>query len=301
MRAGAVTVDGRLTSQTEALTEAQRGPAAVLEILRGTVASLVDDLDDLASIGVACAGQIHPETGAVVQAANLGWRNVPLAATLASAFGVPVSVENDVRVAAWGEFRFGVHRAAGSLLAVFVGTGVGSGAVLDGRLWRGAGNAAGELGHTQVVVGGHLCACGARGCLEQYVSGTGFRRRLREALAAGVKTRLGELTEDEPDALDATMVAAAANSGDEFARALWTDATRYLTQAVANAVTLLNPQVLILGGGLFEALPELFDGVAGGILTATTELARGSLSIERARLGDWAGVLGAAALAAQPR
>lgn len=301
MRAGAVTVDGRLTSQTEALTEAQRGPAAVLEILRGTVASLVDDLDDLASIGVACAGQIHPETGAVVQAANLGWRNVPLAATLASAFGVPVSVENDVRAAAWGEFRFGVHRAAGSLLAVFVGTGVGSGAVLDGRLWRGAGNAAGELGHTQVVVGGHLCACGARGCLEQYVSGTGFRRRLREALAAGVKTRLGELTEDEPDALDATMVAAAANSGDEFARALWTDATRYLTQAVANAVTLLNPQVLILGGGLFEALPELFDGVAGGILTATTELARGSLSIERARLGDWAGVLGAAALAAQPR
>jgi glucokinase len=301
VRAGAVTVDGRLTSQTEALTQPQRGPAAVLETLRATIAGLAGGLDDLVAIGIACAGQIHPDTGAVVQAANLGWRNVPLAASLASTFHVPVVVENDVRAAAWGEFRFGVHRGAGSLLAVFVGTGVGSGAVLDGRLWCGAGNAAGELGHTQVVADGALCACGARGCLEQYVSAAGFRRRYREALAAGVKTRLGEATEDDPEALDATMVAAAANSGDDFARALWADATRYLTQAVANYVTLLNPEILILGGGLFEALPELFDAVAGGILKATTELARGSLSVERARLGDWAGVLGAAALAAPAR
>jgi glucokinase len=265
--------------------------------VRGAVAALAGGLNDLASIGVACAGQIHPETGAVVQAANLGWRNVTLAAPLAEAFRVPVVVENDVRAAAWGEYRYGVHRGATSLLAVFVGTGVGSGAVLDGQLWCGAGNAAGELGHTQVVADGLACACGARGCLEQYVSGNGFRRRFRDALAAEVKTQLAEATDGDPDALDATMVAAAANSGDEFARGLWSDATRHLTSAVANYVTLLNPQILILGGGLFEALPELFDAVAGGILKATTELARGSLSVERARLGDWAGVFGAAALA----
>jgi len=246
---------------------------------------------------VACAGQIHAPTGVVVQAANLGWRDVPLAATLASAFAVPVTVENDVRAAAWGEYRFGVHRGAGSLLAVFVGTGVGSGVVLDGQLWCGAGNAAGELGHTQVVPDGPSCACGARGCLEQYVSGNGFRRRFRDALAADVKTRLAELTQDDPEALEATMVAAAANSGDELARQLWGDATRYLTMAVANYVTLINPEILVLGGGLFEALPELFDAVAGGILKATTELARASLSVERARLGDWAGALGAAAIA----
>ena len=247
------------------------------------IAHLAEPLDALASIGIA--------------APVLGWSDVPLAATLSAKFGVPVTVENDVRAAAWGEFRFGAHRGAGSLLAVFVGTGVGSGVVLDGQLWCGAGNAAGELGHTQVVADGLACGCGARGCLEQYASGSGFRRRFRDAVAADVKTRLAELTEDDPDALDATMVAAAANSGDEFARGLWTDATRYLTLAVANCVTLLNPQILILGGGLFEALPELFDGVAGGILKGTTELARGSLSIERARLGHWAGVLGAAALA----
>jgi len=210
-------------------------------------------------------------------------------------------IENDVRAAAWGEYRFGLHGSPASLLAVFVGTGVGSGAVLDGRLWRGAGNAAGELGHTQVVPDGLSCACGGHGCLEQYVSGNGFRRRFRDALTAGVKTGLGDLTDGDPDALDASMVAAAANAGDELARRLWSDATCYLTLAIANYVTLVNPELLILGGGLFEALPELFERVAGGILKATTELARASVSVERARLGDWAGVLGAAALASSAR
>lgn len=283
-------------SQTEALTEAHRGPSAVLETIQTAIRSLARGLDELASIGVASAGQIHPDTGAVVYAANLGWRNVPLATTLADTFRVPVTVENDVRAAAWGEYRFGAHRTVGSLLAVFVGTGVGSGAVLDGRLWRGAGNAAGEVGHTQVVPDGLSCPCGSRGCLEQYVSGAGFKRRFRDARAAGIKTALSELTDDDPDALEATMVAAAANSGDDLARGLWSDATRYLTVAVANYVTLVNPEILILGGGLFEALPELFDDVTGGILRATTELARGSLTIEHARLGEWAGVFGAADL-----
>jgi glucokinase len=254
----------------------------------------------LTSIGVACAGQIQPETGAVVCAANVGWRDVPLGESLTATFGVPVHVENDVRAAAWGEYRFGARRHPSSLLAVFVGTGVGSGLVLDGRLWTGAGNAAGELGHTQVVVDGLSCSCGGRGCLEQYASGAGFRRRFRDARAVGVKTALSAMTGDDPAALEATMVAAAANSGDELARALWSDARCYLTAALANFVTLFNPQVLVLGGGVFEALPELVDELTGGILRATTQLARGSLTIERARLGQWAGVLGAAALGGRP-
>jgi predicted NBD/HSP70 family sugar kinase len=226
---------------------------------------------------------------------------VPLAATLAATFGVPVTVENDVRAAAWGEYRFGVHRSAHSLVAVFVGTGVGSGAVLEGRLWTGAGNGAGELGHTQVVADGLPCPCGGHGCLEVYASGSGLQRRAQAALAAGEPTTLAELCEGDPHAVTATMVAAAANSGDGVARALWTEARRYLTLGIANYVTLLNPAVLVLGGGVMEALPELVDDVAGGVLMATTVLARESIRIERARLGQWAGVLGAAALAAQPQ
>jgi glucokinase len=291
-----VTVDGRLFAQTEALTEASRGPSAILHTVEGVIRSLAG-IESMTSIGVACAGQIHPDTGAVVYAANLGWRDVGVAASLSTAFGVPVSVENDVRAAAWGEYRFGARRFPGSLLAVFVGTGIGSGLVLEGRVWNGAGNVAGELGHTQAVPDGLPCPCGGRGCLEQYASGAGFRRRFSAARAVGVKTSLSEVTDDDPAALEATMVAAAANSGDELARALWSDATRYLTVALANAVTLFNPEVLVLGGGVFEALPELVDGVTGGILRGTTQLARRSLTIERARLGHWGGVLGAAALA----
>ena len=248
------------------------------------------------AVGIACAGQIHPATGTVVYAPNLEWRDVPLAAHLARALGVRVVVENDVRAAAWGEFRFGAGQGADSLVAVFVGTGVGSGAVLASALWRGAGNAAGEIGHTQVVPDGLPCACGRRGCLEQYVSGAGFQRRLRGALDAGVQTSLREVTGDDASRLTATMVRTAAGMGDAFARAVWDEAQRYLVLAVANYVTLLNPDVLVLGGGVIETVPDLFEAVATGVPELTTVLAR-TVRIERARLGDWGGVAGAAALA----
>src|SRR5262249_59863566 len=135
----------------------------VIETVRRAIATLAGQLNDVTAIGVACAGQIEPESGVVVQAANLGWRNVPLVTPLAETFRIPVVIENDVRAAAWGEYRFGLHGNPASLLAVFVGTGVGSGAVLDGRLWRGAGNAAGELGHTPGGPGGPSVARGRPG------------------------------------------------------------------------------------------------------------------------------------------
>jgi glucokinase len=182
-------------------------------------------------------------------------------------------------------------------VAVFVGTGVGSGAVLDGRLWRGAGNAAGEVGHTQVVPDGLPCRCGRLGCLEQYVSGSGFQRRLAAAMTADRVSRLVDLCAGDPARLTARDVHAAAVEGDTVAHELWSDATRFLTMAVANYVTLVNPRVLVLGGGVIETVPALFDAVAEGVPRLTTILSAGSLRVERARLGDLSGVIGAAALA----
>jgi glucokinase len=205
-------------------------------------------------------------------------------------------VENDVRAAAWGEFRFGAALGAASVVAVFVGTGVGSGAVLDGRLWRGAGNAAGEVGHTQVVADGLPCACGARGCLERYASGSGFAQRFGDALAAGTPTVLRERTGADATRLTADLVFEAAQAGDPFARELWDDAVRYLTLALATYVTVVNPAVLVLGGGLMVGLPALFDAMVTGVPPRTTVLARGVLQVVRARLGDWSGVVGAADL-----
>ena len=245
---------------------------------------------------MACAGQIDPETGTVIYSPNLGWRDVPLGAHLAEAFKVPVIVENDVRAAAWGEFV--ARGREGSLVAVYVGTGVGSGAVLGGKLWRGVSNVAGEVGHTQVVPEGLPCRCGRHGCLEQYVSGSGFQRRLAAALQAGRQSRLLEMAGGDPARLTARDVQAAAAAGDPLAGEFWTDAVRYLTLATANYVTLVNPDVLVMGGGVIETVPALFEAVAESVPALSTLLAGGSVRIERAQLGDLSGLLGAAALAA---
>jgi glucokinase len=235
-------------------------------------------------------------TGAVIYAPNLDWHDVPIGARLGEQFGVPILVENDVRAAAWGEFV--ASGREGSLVTIFIGTGVGSGAVLDGRLWRGPGNAAGEVGHTQVVPNGLPCRCGRRGCLEQYVSGSGFQRRLAAAAQDGRRGRLLETFGGEPARLTARDVYDAAMAGDEVAREFWSDAVTFLTMAAANYVTLLNPNALVLGGGVIETVPALFDTVAKGLPPLTTILAARSLRIERAKLGDLSGLIGAGTLAA---
>ncbi|MGH6693024.1 MAG: ROK family protein [Gammaproteobacteria bacterium] len=297
VRVGVVDVDGHLLTHTQESTDARRGPEAVLATLQQTIRTLSSSTGSPLAIGVACAGQIDPVTGAVVYAPNLGWRDVPLGALLARGLNIPVVVENDVRAAAWGEFVAGAARREGSLVAVFVGTGIGSGAVLDGRLWRGAGNAAGEVGHTQVVPDGLPCRCGRDGCLEQYVSGSGLQRRLAAAMADGRATTMIDVCAGDASRVDARDIYEAAMVGDALARELWSDATRFLTMAVANYVTMLNPSVLVMGGGVIATVPALFDAVAERVPKLTTLLAARSLRIERAALGDLSGLLGAAALA----
>ena len=292
--------DGRILEKSESWTEARRGPAAVLESVKHIIRDLANRTAAIAGIGIAVAGQVHPQTQAVVAAPNLGWRNLPLRDEIAGAFHVPVWVENDVRGAAWGEFRSGHAAGAKSLLAVFVGSGVGSGAVLDGAIWHGAGNAAGEVGHTQVVYDDGLpCPCGQRGCMEQYTSGNGLQRRLALGMASEVPTRLVELTGGDASRLSSRMVFQAATAGDAFARELWSDLERYLVTSLANYVTVLNPEVLVLGGGVIESVSELFDLVTRRVPELTTEMARATLRIERTALGDWSGVVGAADLARQ--
>ncbi len=295
LRAGLLSQSGQLAGRLEIQTEAWKGPASVLANLKGLITQLLDSTDRsrVAGIGIAAAGQIHPKTHAVVYAPNLDWHDVPVREEIESAFGLPTYVENDVRAAAWGEYRFGVGRGAQSLIAVFVGTGVGSGAVMDGLLLHGFNNVAGELGHTQVVKDGLLCGCGQRGCVEAYASGSGFVRRLEAALGAGVATSLHQATGGEPARLTAGLVARDAAQGDRFAREIWAEAEQYLGMALANYVTLLNPELVVLGGGVMITVPALADALAERVRALTTVLAR-SVRVERAALGDSAGIFGAA-------
>jgi len=273
----------------------------VIATLQPLIASLTTSTEAPLALGVACAGQIDPATGAVVYAPNLGWRDVPLGARLREAFRIPVVVENDVRAAAWGEFTAGAVGRGGSLVAIFVGTGVGSGAVIDGTLWRGASNAAGEVGHTQVVADGLPCRCGRHGCLEQYVSGSGFQRRLAAAMQAGRGGRLVDVCGGDASRLTALDVYTAARAGDALAHEFWSDAVRFLTMSTANYVTLLNPHALVMGGGVIETVPALFDALVDAVPRLTTILSGRSLRIERARLGDLSGLIGAASLATPAR
>jgi len=295
LRGGLLSESGQLAGRLEMQTEAWKGPAGVLANLKRVLSQLLDSTDRsrVTGIGIAAAGMIHPKTHAVVYAPNLEWRDVPLRDEIESAFGLPTYVENDVRAAAWGEYRFGAGRGVQSLIAVFVGTGVGSGAVMDGLLLRGFTNAAGEIGHTQVVMDGLPCPCGQRGCVEAYASGSGFVRRLQSALATGTVTSLGEDTGREPARLTAALVARAAETGDPFARELWQDAERYLGMALANYVTLLNPELLVLGGGVMTTVPALAKSLARQVRDRTTVVSR-EVRVVRAGLGDSAGIFGAA-------
>jgi glucokinase len=295
LRGGLVSQDGQLVARVETRTEADRGVPGVLANLKRVIAQLLDSSDPsrVAGIGIAAAGQIHPATHAVVYAPNLNWKDVPLRDEIESAFGLPTYVDNDVRAAAWGEYRFGVGRGAKSLIAVFVGTGVGSGAVVNGMLLAGHDNAAGELGHTQVVMDGLPCLCGQSGCVEPYASGSGFVRRVEAALAQHVETSLAADIGGDPRRVTAALVERAAAAGDALARLLWTDAERYLGMALANYVTLLNPELLVLGGGIMLTSPSLADALAEQVARRATVMSRG-VRVAVAALGDSAGIFGAA-------
>ena len=253
LRGGLLSDAGQLVARLELQTEAWKGPAGVLANLKGLITRLLDSTDRsrIAGIGIAAAGQIHPKTHAVVYAPNLEWHDVPLRAEIESLFELPTYVENDVRAAAWGEYRFGVGRGAQSLIAVFVGTGVGSGAVVDGILLRGFNN------------------------------------------AAGVPTSLAEETGHDASRLTGALVARAAAAGDAFAREVWSDAERHLGTALAGYVTLLNPERLILGGGIMSKVPALFDTLARRVHAQATVMAR-EVRVQRAGLADSAGIFGAA-------
>lgn len=295
LRGGLVSSTGQLAARIEVNTHAAQGPAHVLGNLKNVISELLQTAGTgrVAGIGIATAGQIHRDTQAVVYAPNLRWENVPLGDEIRSAFGLPTLIENDVRAAAWGEYRHGAGRGAGSLVAVFVGTGIGSGAVVDGLLIKGFNNVAGEFGHTRVVDDGVPCGCGQHGCVEAYASGSGLARRLQAALRDDVPTRLLAETGGDPARLTAIQVADAAAAGDALARALWSDALRYLGMALANYVTILDPEVLILGGGIIETVPGLSEALAERVARHAVLMARG-VRVARAALGDSAGLVGAA-------
>lgn len=280
-------------------TNASDGTDAVLGRLAQSLAEcFAGQRERIAAVGIGVAGQVDPDTGSVIFAPNLQWSDVPLAARIREALGVPVFVTNDVRAATLGEWHAGAGSGVNDLVAVLVGTGIGGGVVSGGRLLVGASNTFGEVGHVTVVAGGRKCRCGNLGCVEAYAGGWAIGQRAREMVeenhdaGAALLRHAGAL-----DKIEASTVTAAYRESDAMAISLVEDAGRHLAAACVGFVNALNPARLILGGGVLRGLPELVQVVEREIRAHALEAATASLEIVAASLGPAAPAVGAATLA----
>jgi glucokinase len=273
----------------------------------GTLQRIIEVITELSeqheveAVGIGAAGWIDAKRATVLFAPNLAWRNEPLREEVARHVPVPVVVENDGNVAAWAEFQFGAAADAAESMVMFtVGTGIGGGLVLGGELLRGAHGIAGELGHTTVVPDGHPCGCGKRGCIEQYASGKALVRFARQIAhqRPDEATGLLDLAGGDPDAITGPMVTTAARAGDMAACGAFERIGYWLGVGMADLVQILDPQVLVVGGGVAEAGDLLLVPARAGYHDSLAQRDRLPVGeVRGALLGNTAGVVGAADLA----
>jgi glucokinase len=277
-------------------------PATDALAIEAAIEKLVTELTtrhQIEAVGVGAAGYIDKSRSVVLFAANLAMRDVNLKADLETTLGLPVVVENDANAAAWGEFQFGAGHDVDDLLLVTVGTGVGGGVVLDGSLYRGAFGVGAEIGHMRVVPDGRRCGCGNRGCFEMYSSGSALVREARAAARAGslLAADLLERADGDVDAITGPLITEAARDGDPFAIEQLTTIGRWLGEGIATLAAALDPAVVVIGGGVSEADDLLLDPVRQAFSTQLTGRGhRPMLEIRKARLGNRAGLIGAADL-----
>jgi glucokinase len=252
------------------------------------------------AVGVGLAGWLEADTGLVYNGPNLGWRDAPFGSLLRAALpGTEVVVVNDLRAIAWGEHLFGAGAGAKVLLVVFLGSGIGSCVIVDGRPLAGASNIACEIGHTRIVppAEGRQCGCGQLGCLEAYAGGHNIERRVRQDLEAGVSTWILDLASGDVESVTCGTVDQAAAAGDPYSVALWDEVSAYLGQSLGSMITFLNPDRLILGGGVWDGSPELRARTVERIERSASPQAFAACALVAPTLGDQAGIAGAAALA----
>jgi glucokinase len=295
--AGAVVdMDGRVLAEHRV-----ESPATNTEAIEDAIAGLVTELGSrhrIEAVGVGAAGYVSRSRSVVMFAPNLAWRDVDLKAELEERVNVPVVIENDANAAAWGEFRFGAAEDADEMLLVTVGTGVGGGIIVNGELFRGSFGSAAEIGHLRMVPGGRLCGCGKLGCLEQYGSGSALVRGAREASYTPEAAALLAEAGGDPEKITGPMITELARAGDAFACAQLAEIGRWLGEGIASLAAVLDPAVVVIGGGVSEAEDLLVDPIRTAFeehLTAREH--RPVLEIRLATLGNRAGMLGAADLA----
>ena len=302
---GGTKIAGGVVDENGTILEELRveSPATDAEAIEEAVAGLVRELGSrhsISAVGVGAAGYVDKTRAIVMFAPNIAWRNVNLKAELEARVQLPVVIENDANAAAWGEFQYGAGHDVNDLLLVTVGTGVGGGVVLDGELYRGGFGAGAEIGHMRVVPDGILCGCGNRGCFEQYASGSAMVREARAAAGGGSPSAqlLLDRAGGHVSGITGPLITQGARAGDPFAIGQLANLGRWLGEGIASLAAVLDPAVVVIGGGVSEADELLLDPIraafTGQIVGAGL---RPTLEIRKARLGNRAGLIGAADLA----
>ncbi|MDW7760395.1 MAG: ROK family protein [Acidobacteriota bacterium] len=302
----AVVFDGsfRLLASRKAKTKGLNGKNDGLERIRTTICGALEDAGieagKLAGIGVGCPGPLNLDRGIILHAPNLGWRNVNLKSSLEKAFQCPAVIANDVDAGTYGEYRFGAGRGARCVLGIFPGTGIGGACIYEGRILRGRTGSCMEIGHVKVQPEGRLCGCGRRGCLESTAGRLAISAEAAAAVYRGEAPILQSLGGTDIANFKSGTLAKSIKGGDAAIENIVRAAARHIGSAAADAVNLLAPDVIVLGGGLVEALPDLIVGeVRETVLARIMPAFAKGLKIVPAELGDNAVVMGAAALAAE--
>ncbi len=285
-------------------TEPERGAKAVVDRMTRMIGDAVKDArreatlseDDVLGIGLGSPGPLDRETGTVLDTPNLGWRNFPLRDLVSNETGMEAELDNDANAAALGEYWQGAGRDEEALLAVTLGTGIGGGIVLDGKVHHGVSDVAGEIGHMTIDSTGRKCGCGNYGCLEAYASGPAIAERAVEGLESGASSLLPEMVDGELGEITAEVVYEGIVAGDVYAKDVMRETAKLLGTGVANLINILNPGVVVVSGGVTRAGDHLFEPLRAEVRRRAFREASDPCRIVGSELGDMAGVVGAAAV-----
>ena len=290
------TFDGNIISQTVVPTNASEGELPVLNRIISSINEVINGanitINEVEAIGIGSPGPLDAKKGLIITTPNLPFKNYNLVQPIKERFNVPVYLDNDANVAAIGEFMFGAGKGKENIVFFTVSTGVGGGAVLNGQAYRGNTSNALEIGHMTVAPDGPRCGCGNVGCLEAVASGTAIGKRGQEAVQTNVETSLKKY-----DKITSYEVFVEAKNGDAVAKEIVDKAMNYLGIGVANAISIFDPEMVIIGGGVSKVGDILFDTVKSVVKTRCFKAMSESCEIVPAGLGTDAGVMGAVALA----
>jgi glucokinase len=289
---------GKRRRKTKGAEGAKAGLARIIETIRDAMNEGRVEGEKLAGIGVGCPGQIDLEKGSVIEAANLGWKNFHIGQALEEEFKCPVVVLNDVDAGVYGEFRFGAGKGARCVVGVFPGTGIGGGCVYEGKVLRGKNVSCFEIGHIQINPNGIPCGCGRNGCLETEASRLAIATAAAAAAYRGEAPHLFSMVGTDVSMIRSGVLAEAIAAGDVVIERIVKRAAALIGRAAGDVVNLLAPEVIVLGGGLVEAMPELYvESVDRAARERAAPPFVKTFKVAAAKLGDDAVIRGAAAWA----